>query len=225
MFCCFYSQRCAVAAAPSRHSKAAHFAFLPFFLSELWEGGHGELWQPPGAASCPCPVASHLGGLWDAGGSAPRPSLLTCSPVIPIPAEPLGAKGGHISDHSLEQPEGVAWGVARTKLTWARVLPRARNSQYFCISTSNQRREGVIPAGGSCWGLLSECSWEQVSPPPSIGILVAGLARTRLGWSQAPANPGLAWLQVSAGGSTHPPPHSTPAFHADTSSTECPRRH
>lgn len=165
---------------------------------------------------------------WPLGCWWQRPTPLTAhlQPRYPHPSRAPGCEGG---THFGSQPPAAnsvpAWGLARTKLTWAWVLPRARNSQYFCISTSNQRREGVIPAGGSCWGLLSECSWEQVSPPPSVGILVAGLARTRLGWSQAPADPGLAWLQVSAGGSTHPPPHSTPAFHTDTSSTECPRRH
>lgn len=38
-----------------------------------------------------------------------------------------------------------------TELTRARVLPRARNSQDFCISPTKQCRGRVLPAGGSCW--------------------------------------------------------------------------
>lgn len=218
-FAGFTASSWAVAAAPSQHiliscsfssvscgkvAKESHprshpvpFCFLPWWPLGCW-------WQHP------MPFTPHL------------------QPPYPHPSRAPGCKGGTELRSQLRSPTSVtAWGFARTELTWARVLPRARNSQDFCISTSNQRRGRVLLAGGSCWGPL----WEyreytiQVSPSSSIGILVAGLARTWLGWSQTPANPGLAWLQVSTGGSTHPPPHFTPVFHADTSPTECPRLH
>lgn len=44
-----------------------------FPRGELQQGGCGVPWQPLGAASCSCPAASHLGGLWDISGSPSVP--------------------------------------------------------------------------------------------------------------------------------------------------------
>lgn len=178
--------------------------FLPLFSSV-------ERWARRALAA----PRSHLpcsGGLWDVGGSTPRPSFLTCSPVIP-PSRAPGCRGGPHFRSQLSAPRGV---TASTKLTQARVFPSTRNSQDFCVSTSNQHRGRLLPAGGTAG---NRC-------PPVIHRDVGGRRwGRRLGWSQTRANAALPWLQVSAGGSTRPPPHCTPTLHTAPSPTECPRLH